>query len=193
MAEENLDGVRVAVLVSDGFEQVEFDRPVQALVEAGAHVDVLAEDEDHLDEIQGMDHLDKAAGAQGNKLLREADPETYDALFIPGGAVSPDTMRQSKDHLDFAKAMVRAGKPVASICHGPWVLADAEVLQGRALTSWEGIRRDLERAGATWKDEPVVRDGNLLTSRKPDDLDAFVPALVELFATARREAEAPSA
>ena len=184
MVQRSLEGLRVAVLVSDGFEQVELDKPVEGLREAGATVHVLAEDQEHLERIRGVNHLDPAEGTKGDKVLEEVSPEDYDALYIPGGLPSPDTMRSSEAHLRFARAFMEAGKPVAAMCHGPWVLADAEVLEGKRVASWEAIRRDLERAGATWVDEPVVKDGNLLTSRKPDDLDQYVPALLKHVAQA---------
>lgn len=181
-------GIRVAVLVADGFEQVEFDAPVQAMREAGMQVDVLAEDEDHLEGIRGVNHFEEAEGTAGDRLLDEARPDDYDALLVPGGLASPDTMRQSEAHLRFVREMVRADKPTFVICHGGWLLADAGVAQGRRLTSWEGIRRDLERAGAEWVDEPVVVDGKLVTSRKPDDIPRFVDAILEELDVADRDA-----
>lgn len=188
----DLSGIRVAVLVSDGFEQVEFDEPVRALRDAGADVDVLAEDEAHLERIRGVHHLDPAEGTRGDRLLAEADGDEYDALLVPGGAVSPDTMRQSEDHLAFVREFVSGGKPTFVICHGPWLLADAGVAEGRELTSWEGIRRDLSRAGARWQDSPVVVDGNLVTSRKPDDLPQFIEAMVGTLEALRTPAPGPS-
>lgn len=172
-------GTKVAVIVSDGFEQVELDEPVKALREAGADIDILAEDEEHLSNIVGVNHLEKADGATGDRLLSDADPGDYDALLIPGGLASPDSMRQSEEHLSFVRAFVKSGKPTFAICHGGWLLADAGVAEGRRLTSWKAIRKDLERAGAEWVDEKVVVDGNLVTSRNPDDLDAFCDAIVE--------------
>jgi protease I len=185
MADE-LQGVRVAVLVSDGFEQVELDDPVAALRRAGARVDILAEDEAHLDEIKGMNHLEPGEGTRGDRLLEEADPDDYDALFIPGGLASPDTMRQSEEHLEFVAAFFDAGKPVAAICHAPWLLADAGVLGGVQMTSWPGIQYDMVRAGADWVDEEVVvdEDALLVTSRKPEDIPAFAAEAIRLFADA---------
>lgn len=180
---------KVAVIVSDGFEQVELDKPVAALREAGCEVVVLAEDEDHLEEIKGMNHLEPAQGTKGDKLLAEARADDYDALFVPGGAVSPDTMRRSEKHLAFVRAFVQAGKPTFTICHGAWLLADAEVARGRRLTSWPSIRRDLERAGALWRDEEVVVDGNLVTSRKPDDIPAFNRAMLGLLGVGKAQPE----
>jgi len=192
MPHKDLAGVRVAVLVSDGFEQVELDDPVAAFRQAGARVEILAEDEAHLDEIKGVRHLEPAEGAKGDKLLEEADPDDYDALFIPGGLASPDAMRQSAPHLGFVAAFFEAEKPVAAICHGPWLLADSGAAAGRTLTSWPGIELDLVRAGADWVDEEVVVDGNLVTSRKPDDIPAFVEEAIRIFAEAAREEEEPA-
>lgn len=188
-------GSRVAVIVADGFEQVELDEPVKALREAGADVEILAEDEEHLSKIKGVHHFEPGEGASGDRLLSEAKPEDYDAILVPGGLASPDTMRRSDAHRKFVRAFMEAGKPTFSICHGPWVLADAEVTKGRRMTSWPAIRRDLERAGAKWEDEPVVVDGNLVTSRGPDDLPKFNDAIVEVLqnakpSTARRKTPA---
>lgn len=170
---------KVAVIVADGFEQVELDKPVKALKDAGVTVHILAEDEEHLETIKGVNHLEKGEGVSGDRLLEEAKPDDYDALLVPGGLASPDTMRRSKKHLDFVRAFVEADKPTFVICHGPWLLADAGVAEGRRLTSWEGIRRDMERAGAEWVDEPVVVDGTLVTSRKPDDIPQFNEAILQ--------------
>lgn len=175
----DLAGFKVAVIVADGFEQSELDGPVEALRNAGATVHVLAQDEDHLAHVVGMNHFDRGPGVKGDKLLSDASMSDYDGLLVPGGLASPDTMRQSDAHLTFLRAFMRANKPVALICHGPWVLADADLAKGRRLTSWPGIRCDLERAGATWVDEQVVRDGNLVTSRKPQDIPAFSEAFID--------------
>lgn len=183
--ERGLEGVTVAVLLSDGFEQVELDGPVKALREAGARVEILAEDQPHLARIRGMNHLDAAGGAKGDRLLAEVSPLEFDGLLIPGGAISPDTMRQSQAHLTFVRKFVESDRPVAVICHGAWLLGDAGVAQGRRLTSWPGIRKDLERAGADWVDEEVVEDGNLITSRKPDDIPAFNGAFLRALAQAK--------
>ncbi|MNY17783.1 putative cysteine protease YraA [compost metagenome] len=133
-----------------------------------------------------MRHFDHGPGVKADRLLSEASMNDYHALLVPGGLASPDTMRQSEAHLTFLRAFMRANKPVALICHGPWVLADAGMAEGRRLTSWPGIRRDLERAGATWVDAEVVRDGNLVTSRKPQDIPAFADAFIETLAAVKR-------
>jgi protease I len=182
VATTGLAGRKVAVLVADGFEQAEFDGPVQALRKAGAQVEVLAPNAQHLGHIRGVRHHEPAEGTKGDRVITEATPDTYDALLVPGGLYSPDAMRLSKAHLAFVKAFAESGKPMAMICHGLWLLADAEVASGRTLTSWPAIRRDLERAGAIWVDQPVVVDGALITSRKPDDVPAFSRALVQALA-----------
>ncbi len=179
---QQLDGKRIAVIVADGFEQTEFEVPVTRFREAGATVEVLAPDAKHLEHIEGESHGKPAAGTKADKLLSDARPEDYDALLIPGGLKSPDTMRQSQAHLDFVKAFVSADKPIAAICHGPWLLADADALKGRTVTSWPAIRRDVERAGATWRDEPVVTDGKLVFSRKPADAEQFAETLIGMLA-----------
>lgn len=180
----SLQGKKAAVLVADGFEQPEFDGPVQALKQAGATVEVLGLEDRHLQGIKGVHHFEPAEGTKADKLLRDASPDDYDLVFVPGGLASPDRMRTSQAHLDFVHAFMKAGKPTAMICHGPWLLADSGMAEGRTLTSWPAIRKDLERAGATWRDEPVVHDRNLVTSRKPDDVPAFSQAVVELVADA---------
>lgn len=178
-ARHDLAGMRVAVVVSDGFEQSEFDGPTRALKDAGAIVDVLAEDAAHLQRIEGRRRFEPAEGTRGDRLIGEATSHDYDMLLVPGGCVSPDTMRQSEPHLKLVKSFFEANKPVAMICHGPWLLADADEARGRTVTSWPGIRRDLERAGATWVDQDVVVDGALITSRRPQDVKAFNQAILE--------------
>jgi len=177
-----LEGKRIAVIVADGFEQTEFEVPVRHFREAGAKVEVLAPDAKHLSHIEGESHGKPAAGTRADKVLKDVRPEDYDALLIPGGLKSPDTMRQSQAHLDFVKAFVAADKPIAAICHGPWLLADADALSGRTVTSWPAIRKDVERAGAKWVDQPVVTDGVMVFSRKPADADAFAERVINLLA-----------
>lgn len=188
----DLAGRRVAAIVSDGFEQVELDGPVRALREAGATVEVLAEDREHLARIRGVHHLDPAPGTKGDRVITDVRPDDYDALLVPGGLPSPDTMRQSDAHLRMVKEFVVSGKPTFVICHGPWLLADADVARGRRLTSWPGIRRDMERAGAEWVDEKVVVDGNLVTSRKPEDIPAFNEAAIKMLSSIKAKGSASS-
>src|SRR5215213_8164445 len=174
-----LDGMKVAVLATDGVEQVELDRPWQALEEAGAEPELVS--------LQGgsitaFNHLDKGDSKKVDAVVSTADPDAYGALVLPGGVINGDFVRADADAVAFVKAFFDAGKPVAAICHAPWVLAEADVVKGRRMTSWPSLQTDLRNAGANWVDEEVVVDGNLVTSRKPDDLDAFNAAMVEEFA-----------
>lgn len=181
----DLKGMKVAAIVADGFEQIELDGPMKALRDAGVEVEILAEDDKHLAHIHGVNHFDKGDGAKGSKVIDQAKVDDYDGLLVPGGAVSPDTMRQSKKHLALVKGFMSAGKPLAVICHGPWLLASADLLKGRTLTSYHTIQDDLRNAGARWEDREVVRDGNLVSSRKPDDIPAFNKKIIEEFAEGR--------
>jgi len=185
MSQKQLAGVRVAVLAMDGFEQVELTGPLKTLQAEDAEVEVLSL---HKGKIRGMNLLapGKRVGVDG--LVKDADPDDYDAVFIPGGHANPDFLRASSDVLRFVSAMDRAGKPIAAICHAPWVLASAGLVKGRRLTSWPNIQEDLKNAGARWSDEAVVRDRNWLSSRGPQDLRAFEKALVELLAEQAKRA-----
>jgi protease I len=174
-----LDGMRVAVVATDGVEQVELDRPWQALEEAGAQPELVGLQEGT---ITAYDHIDRGDPKKVDTTVAEADPDDYAALVLPGGVINGDFVRADADAVAFVKAFFDAGKPVAAICHAPWVLAEADVVRGRRMTSWPSLKTDLRNAGATWVDEEVVVDGNLVTSRKPDDLDAFGAAIVEQFA-----------
>jgi deglycase len=184
-----LDGMRVAVLATDGVEQVELDRPWQALEEAGAEPELVSFE---AGTITAFNHIDKGETRKVDLTLGDADPDDYAALVLPGGVVNGDFVRADADAVTFVKAFFEAGKPVAAICHAPWVLVEADVVRGRRMTSWPSLQTDLRNAGATWVDEEVVVDGNLVTSRKPDDLDAFTAAMVEEFAgqTADEDADA---
>jgi protease I len=174
-----LNGMRVAVVATDGVEQVELERPWQTLEEAGAEP-VLVSLEPGT--ITAFHHIEKADTKKVDAVISTADPDDYSALVLPGGVINGDFIRADADAVAFVKAFFDAGKPVAAICHAPWVLAEADVVRGRRMTSWPSLRTDLTNAGATWVDEEVVVDGNLVTSRNPDDLDAFGAAIVEQFA-----------
>jgi protease I len=182
MHQRSLTGRRIAVLAADGFEKVELTIPVNALRLAGANVDVVSL---RRGRIRGVNLHEPARRVKVTKTVAEADPTDYDGLLIPGGFINPDLLRQSAPAREFARAFDTAGKPIASLCHGPWVLASANLLQGRTMTSWPGVRDDLVNAGATWLDEEVVRDGNLMTSRGPQDMVPFVKAMLGLFAEPR--------
>jgi protease I len=182
-----LDGKKVAILVTDGFEQVEMTKPRQALDEAGAETKIVSLKSG---QIQGMNHADKGDKFDVDLTLDDARPEEFDALMIPGGLMNPDTMRANEDALEFTRHFFNEGKPVAAICHGPWVLIDAGVVRGRTLTSWPNIKTDVRNAGAKWVDEEVVVDNGLVTSRKPDDIPAFNKKMIEEFCEGRHPAMA---
>ena len=175
-----LDGRRVAILAADGVERVELERPRQALEDAGARTEVLSI---HDGEIAARNNdLEDAGTFRVDRLVGSASVDEYDALLLPGGTVNPDQLRMQPAAVDFVRGFVESGKPVASICHGPWSLVEAGVARGRRLTSFPSIRTDLRNAGAEVVDEPVVTDGNLTTSRSPDDLPAFCDRIVQEFA-----------
>jgi protease I len=187
-----LDGKKVAILVADGFEQVEMTKPREALDEAGAETKIVSLKSG---KIQGMHHADKGDKFDVDLTLDAARPEEFDALMIPGGLMNPDSLRSNVDALEFTHHFFREGKPVAAICHGPWVLIDAGVVRGRILTSWPAIKTDIKNAGGKWINEEVVVDNGLVTSRKPDDIPAFNKKMIEEFCEGRQKATAtmPSA
>lgn len=184
-----LSGRRIAVLAADGFEKVELVVPLRALQLAGAKADIVSL---RRGRIRGVNLHTPASRVGVDKLVTEADRDAYDGLLLPGGFINPDFLRQSAAARDFVRAFDHAGKPIATLCHGPWVLASAGLLTGRTLTSWPGIRDDLVNAGATWLDREVVRDRNLVTSRGPQDLRAFVPAMLDIFAEPTSQLESAS-
>lgn len=179
MLRKKLEGMKVAVLVADGFEQVELTRPVRKLERQGAEVSIISL---RPGRIFGMNALLPGKRVRVDKTVFSANPDDYDALFVPGGFINPDLLRQSKRARDFVRAFDEAGKPIATMCHGPWVFASAGLLPGRKMTSWRGIADDVRNAGAEWFNAQVVRDRNLLSSRGPRDLFAFNRAMVSLFA-----------
>lgn len=179
---EKLSGKKVAILAADGFEEVELTKPRAALDEAGAKTTVVSLKSG---KIQGMNHADKGDTVAVDLTLNEAKPGDFDALMIPGGLMNPDSLRSSEEALEFVRHFFREGKPVAAICHAPWVLIDAGVIRGRTVTSWPAIKTDVRNAGATWVDQEVVVDNGLVTSRKPDDIPAFNKKMVEEFCEGR--------
>lgn len=185
-----LDGKRVAILASHGFEESELLEPLRALREAGAEVEVVSPAGGT---IQGMRHFDKGRTVEVDRTLAQADAGDYDALVIPGGLFNPDALRHDDSAIRFTRGFFEAGKPVGAICHGPWVLVDADLAGDRELTSVPNIRRDLENAGAHWVDREVVVDQGLVTSRTPDDLPAFCAKLVEEIGEGRHTGQAHSA
>lgn len=177
---DQLQGKKIAVLVAnEGVEQVELTSPLEALREAGADVSLLAPE---AAEIQAFNHLDKGDSFSPDGTVGEADPREYDGLVLPGGVANPDQLRTDTDAVQFVRSFFEAGKPVGAICHGPWTLINADVVDGRTLTSWPSLQTDLRNAGAHWVDEEVHVDRGLVSSRKPDDLEAFNAKLVEEFA-----------
>ncbi|HEY6136415.1 MAG TPA: type 1 glutamine amidotransferase domain-containing protein [Thermoanaerobaculia bacterium] len=177
MANE-LRGKRVAILVTDGFEQIEMTSPREALEKAGATCVLIAPKE----EVQGFKHHDKADKFRCDLPLSKADAGDFDAVMLPGGVINADAIRIEKKAQQFVQEMDRAGKPIAVICHGPWLLVSAGLVRGRTMTSWPTLQDDLRNAGATWQDKECIRDGRWVSSRKPDDLPAFNREMVTLFA-----------
>ena len=181
MAEMNqrLKGKRVAILSdNEGVEEIELKGPLQALRDAGADVHLVAPDDG---EVQAFNHLDKGSKFTVDQSLESAGAGDYDALVLPGGVANPDNLRTEPKAVEFARSFFDQGKPVGAICHAPWTLVEAGVVDGRTLTSWPSLRTDIENAGGQWVDEEVHIDGNLVTSRKPDDLEQFCHTLVEVF------------
>jgi protease I len=177
---DELQGKRIAFLVAnEGVEQVELDEPLRAVRGAGAEVDLLAPEDG---EIQAFNHLDKGDTFSADKAVGDADPADYDGLVLPGGVANPDQLRAESGAVEFVRSFFDAGKPVGVICHGPWTLIEADVVRDRTLTSWPSLQTDLRNAGAQWVDEEVHVDQGLVSSRKPDDLDAFNAKIVEEFA-----------
>jgi protease I len=174
---DELKGKTIAFLVAnEGIEQIELTRPWEAIEDAGGRPILLAPESG---KAQAFDHLDKADSFDVDKTVGDADPSNYDGLVLPGGVANPDNLRTHEDAVDFVRSFFEAGKPVAAICHAPWTLIEAGVVDARKLTSWPSLQTDLRNAGATWVDEEVVVDQGLVTSRKPDDLDAFCAKAIE--------------
>jgi protease I len=182
-----LSGKRVAFLATDGVEQVELSEPWKAVENEGGTPELVSLESG---EIQGFDHLDKADTFKVDKPVADADMNDYDGLVLPGGVANPDFLRANEEAVEFTRSFFEAGKPVASICHGPWMLVEADVVQGRTVTSWPSVRTDIRNAGGTWVDEEVHVDSGLVTSRKPDDLPAFCEKLVEELCEGRHEGQA---
>ena len=176
----DLTGRTIAFLVApEGIEQVELTEPWAAVEDAGGTPRLLSLESGT---VQAFHHLDKADTFDVDAVVGDADPASYDGLVLPGGVANPDALRMDEDAVSFVRDFVESDRPVAAICHAPWTLAEADVVRGRRMTSWPSLQTDLRNAGADWVDEEVVVDGNLVTSRKPDDLPAFNDALLSLFA-----------
>lgn len=173
-----LENKKIAILVANGFEQVELTEPRKGLDEAGATTHIVSPEEG---QVQGWNHYDKADMFPVDVSLDDASPDDYDALLLPGGTVNPDQLRINLKAVRFVKSFFDSGKPVAAICHGPWTLAEADVVRDRKMTSWPSLETDLKNAGANWVNETVVVDRGLVTSRNPDDIPAFTERAIAEF------------
>jgi protease I len=193
MAEAKLQGKKVAILAADMFERVELEQPRKALEDAGATTEVISISGG---EIQGFDHFEPASKVKVDKTVEEVSADDYDALLVPGGVGNPDQLRGDENAVHFVREFAESGKPMAVICHGPWVLVEAGVARGRKLTSWPTLQTDIRNAGGNWVDEEVVVDDGIVTSRKPDDIPAFNEKMIEEFCEGshgRREVAAAGA
>lgn len=179
-----LRGKRIAILAGDGFEYVELSVPKLALAAAGADVEIVSL---HEGRIRGMNLTEPSRTVKVDRTFKNADPMAYDGILVVGGFVGPDLLRQSAEARAFVRAFDEASKPIAVICHGPLLLVSAGILSGRRLAAWPGVRDDVVNAGGIWRDEAVVKDRNLVSSRGPQDLPVFVPAIVDLFARGRTD------
>jgi protease I len=187
MPDSTLQGKRIAFLTAnEGVEQIELTGPMSAVRDAGAEVELLAPESG---DVQAFNHLDKADTFEVDRVVGEADADEYDGLVLPGGVANPDQLRTKPEALEFIRTIFEAGKPVGVICHGPWTLIDAGLVEGRTLTSWPSLQTDLRNAGANWVDEEVHVDQGLISSRKPDDLEAFNAKIVEEFAEGVHEGQ----
>jgi protease I len=181
MFKSTIKGKKVAILATDGYEQVELTDPRRNLEKAGAKVDVLSI---KTGQIKGWDKTGWGKSVKVDHLVNDVRPTDYDALVLPGGQINPDKLRTDRNAVAFIKQFVESGKPVAAICHGPWGLIEADVVKGKTVTSWPSVHTDLKNAGANWVDKEVVQDGNLITSRRPEDIPAFSKRIIETLAKA---------
>jgi protease I len=184
---EKLKGKTIAILATDGVEQSELQKPREAFDRAGARTLLVSP---HAGEIQGVEHHHNGRTFAVDLELSDANPDAFDALLLPGGVANPDALRTIPEAVSFVRHFAEAGKPIAAICHGPWSLVEADLVRGRTLTSWPSLKTDLTNAGAIWVDRDVVVDRGLVTSRKPDDLSAFIGKAIEEFNEGRHESHA---
>jgi protease I len=190
MADKKLQGKKVAILAADMFERVELEEPRKALEDAGATTEVISIKDG---EIQGFDHFDPSKKVKVEKTVEEVSVGEYDALLVPGGVGNPDLLRGDENAVDFVREFAESKKPMAVICHGPWVLVEAGVVRGRTLTSWPSLQTDIRNAGGNWVDEEVVVDDGIVTSRNPDDIPAFNRKMIEEFSEGSHEGRDVSA
>lgn len=181
MSSASLSGKRIAILVTDGFEQVEMTQPREAFETAGAKTTLVSPNKE---KVKANKHDDPGDTFNVDLELSQAKADDYDALLLPGGVKNPDALRIIPEAVAFVRAFVDANKPIAAICHGPWTLVEADAVRGKTLTSWPSLKTDISNAGGRWEDREVVRDGSLVTSRKPDDIPAFNREAIELIASA---------
>jgi protease I len=174
--DSSIQGKRIAILATDGFEQVELTEPKKALEQAGGKTEVIAPKSG---EIKGWNHTEWGDKVRVDRTLDQAKPEEFDALLLPGGVMNPDHLRMEPKAVEFVRAFCRSGKPVAAICHGPWMLVEAGVVQGKTITSWPSLKTDIRNAGGNWVDKEVSTDGQFITSRNPGDIPAFNRAIIE--------------
>ena len=186
----DLKGKKIAILATDGVEQVELTEPRKAVEQEGAETHLVSLEEG---EIQGFEHLDKADRFEVDRTVKDSSADDYDGLVLPGGVANPDFLRADEDAVAFVRAFVEAGKPVGAICHGPWTLVEAGVVDGLTLTSWPSLKTDIRNAGGNWVDEEVHVDRGVTTSRNPDDIPAFNRKIVEEFCEGRHEELAAAA
>jgi protease I len=184
MGDTTLQGKTIAILATEGVEQVELTEPRKALEEAGATTELISLQPGT---VQAMKHIDKGDTIPVDRTLDEADASTYDGLLLPGGAVNPDNLRQDERAVRFVRSFFDSGKPIAAICHAPWLLVEADVVRDLTITSWPSLQTDVRNAGGTWVDEQVVVDQGVVTSRKPDDIPAFSTKMIEEFQEGRHE------
>lgn len=182
-----LKGKKIAILATDGFEQSELMEPRKALDKAGAETVVIAP---KAGKIKGWKHTDWGETVNVDMELSKADVQDFDALVLPGGVMNPDRLRMDEKAVDFVGQFVKSGKPLAAICHGPWMLMETGALRGKTVTSWPSLKTDLKNAGANWVDQEVAKDGQFITSRKPDDIPAFTRAIIELVSGNARQTRA---
>ena len=185
--EQRLAGKKVAVVATEGVEQIELTEPWQAFEQAGAKPELISIEPG---EVQAWKHFEKGDKLEVDRTVSEADASEYDGLVLPGGVANPDFLRTDEDAVAFVRGFFEQGKPVAAICHGPWTLVEAGAVRGRTLTSWPSLQTDIRNAGGTWVDEPVHTDRGVVTSRKPDDLPQFCAKVIEEFAEGRHPVDA---